>query len=104
MADAERKTCRRGGRKETNFRSNGAIARRGISKTDSNVDTDCGGSCLSCIWAGYLVDQGGRAEQDDEGGGRGSRRSSGGRRGHDSRSTVMMNPIGVVDAADCGGR
>eukprot|EP00966_Prymnesium_polylepis_P000767 17245-Prymnesium_polylepis.1 len=43
MADAERKVSRRGRRKETNFRSDGAIARCGISETDSNTsDTDCG--------------------------------------------------------------
>eukprot|EP00966_Prymnesium_polylepis_P192583 4463706-Prymnesium_polylepis.1 len=43
MADAERKMCLRGGRKETKFRSDGAIARCGISKTGSNgSDTVCG--------------------------------------------------------------
>eukprot|EP00966_Prymnesium_polylepis_P335729 7391071-Prymnesium_polylepis.1 len=43
MADAERNMCRRGGRKETKFRSDGAITRCGISETDSNAsDTDCG--------------------------------------------------------------
>ena len=43
MADAERKMCRRGGGEETKFRSNGAIARCGISETDSNGSgTDCG--------------------------------------------------------------
>eukprot|EP00966_Prymnesium_polylepis_P091389 2115469-Prymnesium_polylepis.1 len=46
MADAERKMCRRGRRKETKFRSDGAIARCGISKNDSNGFELIAKSCL----------------------------------------------------------
>eukprot|EP00966_Prymnesium_polylepis_P076419 1771332-Prymnesium_polylepis.1 len=55
MADAERKMCRRGGRKETKYRSNGAIARCGIYETDSKGSELIAESCLSCTWAGRLA-------------------------------------------------
>ena len=51
-----RSATRRG--EETKFRSNGAIARCGISKTDSNAShTDCGilTRLELHIWAGYRV-------------------------------------------------
>eukprot|EP00966_Prymnesium_polylepis_P128056 2961469-Prymnesium_polylepis.1 len=46
MADAERKMCRRGERKETKFRSDGAIARCEISETDSNASELIAEYCL----------------------------------------------------------
>eukprot|EP00966_Prymnesium_polylepis_P151182 3493053-Prymnesium_polylepis.1 len=56
MADAERKMNRRGGGKETKFRSNWRNREVwNISETDSNAsDTDCGILPALHIWAGYL--------------------------------------------------